>query len=80
MVNCGNMYSFGLGQYAPGVYGPVPYGLGPFIKPFWKNILSQICSRIIFGMHTALRACSKHAHDTPEAVCTQIMLLDHIFD
>ena len=42
----------------------------------WKNILSQICSRIIFEMHTAPEACSKYA---PGAVCIQIMLLKHIW-
>ena len=52
-----------------------PYGPGPLI--IWKNILSQICSRIIFEMYTAPGACSKYASG---AVCFQIMLvldLDH---
>ena len=52
-------------------YGPGLYARGPFI--IWKNILSQICSRTIFEMHTAPEAYSKHAS---EAVCTQMMLLD----
>ena len=41
----------------------------------WKNILSQICSRTLFEIHTALGAYSKHA---PGAVYTYIMLLEHI--
>ena len=59
--------------YGPGPYGPGPYG--PEALMIWKNVLSQICSRTIFEMHTALKAYCKHAHG---AVCTQIMLLEHI--
>ena len=46
------------------------------INIIWKNILSQICSRIIFEMHTPPGACSKYALGT---VCIQIMLLEHIW-
>ena len=52
----------------------VQYGPGPLI--IWKNILSQLCSRIIFEMHTASGACSKYV---PGAVWIQMMLLDHIW-
>ena len=38
------------------------YGPGPLI--ILKNILSQICSRTIFEMHTAPGAYSKHALGT----------------
>ena len=55
-------------------YGPGPAAPGPFI--IWKNIVSQICSRIIFEMHTAPGACSRYA---PGAVYIQIMLLEHIW-
>ena len=56
------------------VYGPGPNGPGSLI--IWKNIQSQICSRIIFEMHTAPGACSKYA---PGVVCIQTMLLEHIW-
>ena len=57
--------------------GPGPAALGPYDPGplIWKNILSQICSRIIFEMHTAPGVCSKYA---PGAMCIQIMLLEHI--
>ena len=55
---------------------PGPYGPGqPLI--IWKNILSQICSKIILEMHTAPRACSKicfwssaHSNNAPGAYLT----------
>ena len=39
-------------------------GLGPYGRPLiiWKNIVSQICSRIIFEMHIAL--LQKHVSST----------------
>ena len=61
--------TYGPGPAAP---GPGPYGPGPFI--IRKKFLGQICSRIIFKMHTAPGASSKY---TPGAVCIQIMLLEH---
>ena len=65
--------TYGPGPVAPGQYAPGSYGPGPLI--IWKNILSQIYSRIMFEMLTAPGACSKHA---PGAVCIQVMLLEHI--
>ena len=59
--------------YGPGPVAPGPYDPWPLI--IWKNILSQICSRIIYEMHTAPGACSKYV---PGAVYIQIMLLEHI--
>ena len=41
----------------------------------WKNFLNQICSRTIFEMHTAPRACLLYA---PGAVCFLNMILEHI--
>ena len=66
--------------FYPGQAGPGPYGAhgpdDPGSLIGWKNILSQICSRIIFKMHTAPRACGQYAQG---AVYMQIMLLDHIW-
>ena len=60
--------------YDPEPYAPGPYGPGTLI--IWKNILRQIWSRTIFEIHTAPATYSKHA---PEAVCIQIILLEHIW-
>ena len=67
-----NFFEILASSYGPA--GPGPYGPEPLI--IWKNILGQICSRIIFEMHTAPEAFSKYA---PGAVCIQIMLLEHIW-
>ena len=46
------------------------------IKVILKNILSLICSRIIFKKHTAPGAYNKHALG---AVCISNMVLEHIW-
>ena len=70
-VSCDSFFEILVSTYmvpAPGLYGP-----GPLI--IWKNIRSQICSRIIFEMDTAPGACSKYA---PGPMSIQIMLMEHI--
>ena len=54
-VRSSTLFEILASTYDAGQYDP-----GPLI--IWKNILCQICSRIIFEKHTAPGVCSKYVY------------------